>query len=101
MVPLGFIGFNKPPIEGDQIQVETNRVHYVSVKTNTSPSITSKTITNVVMVLIFFFFFSTLPVITNACNGSHRPGHSSCYTYRTIISLFNRLLTKHLIQIST
>ncbi len=23
-----FIGFNKPPIEGDQLPVETNRVHY-------------------------------------------------------------------------
>ncbi len=27
-IPLGFIGFNKPPIEGDQLPVETNRVHY-------------------------------------------------------------------------
>ncbi len=25
---LGFIGFNKPPIEGNQLPVETNRVHY-------------------------------------------------------------------------
>ncbi len=27
-IPLGFIGFNKPPIEGDQLPMETNRVHY-------------------------------------------------------------------------
>ncbi len=27
-IPLGFSGFNKPPIEGDQLPVETHRVHY-------------------------------------------------------------------------
>ncbi len=27
-IPLGFNGFNKPPIEGDQLPVETHRVHY-------------------------------------------------------------------------
>ncbi len=54
-IPLGFIGFNKPPIEGDQLPAETHRVHYVSIKTNTSTIITSKTITNVVMVSIVFF----------------------------------------------
>ncbi len=27
-IPLGFSGFNKPPIEGDQLPVETHRHHY-------------------------------------------------------------------------
>ncbi len=46
-----------------------------------------------------FFFFLTLHVI-NTCKGSHRPGNCCCYptlTYRTIIYLFNRLLTKYFI----
>ncbi len=39
------------------IPVETNRVNYVSIKTNTSPILTSKTITNVVMCLLFVLVF--------------------------------------------
>ncbi len=31
-VPLGFIGFNKPPIEGDQSPEETHMVHTVPLK---------------------------------------------------------------------
>ncbi len=27
-IQLGCIGFNKPPIEGDQLPVEANEVHY-------------------------------------------------------------------------
>ncbi len=34
-IPLGFIGFNKPPIE-DQLPVDTNRIHY-SLKTIQAP----------------------------------------------------------------
>ncbi len=73
---------------------------YIYIKTDTSPIITSKTITHFVMVSIVFFFSSTLHVITNACKGSQRPGNCCCYTYRTIIS-FNMQLSKYLIQIST
>ncbi len=32
-IPLGFIGFNKPPIEDEQLAVETNRIYY-SLKQN-------------------------------------------------------------------
>ncbi len=28
-IPLGIIGFNKPPIEGDQLPDETHRVHFI------------------------------------------------------------------------
>ncbi len=75
-IPL-FIHFNKPPIEGDQLPVETHRVHYVSIKTNTSPIITSETITNCVMCVLFY---STLHVI-KACKGSQRPGASCIKLY--------------------
>ncbi len=54
-IPLGFIGFNKPPIEGDQLPAEPAGSITVSIKTNTSHIITSKTITNFVMVSIVFF----------------------------------------------
>ncbi len=44
--PFGFIGFNKPPIEGDLLDTHIT----FSIKTNTSPIITSKTLTNCVSI---------------------------------------------------
>ncbi len=45
-IAIGFSGFNKPPIEDDQLPAETITV---SIKTSTIPIITSKTITHSVM----------------------------------------------------
>ncbi len=53
MVFCSVLGFNKPSIEGDQLPVTTGSIT-VSIQTNTSPIITSKTITNFVMVSIVF-----------------------------------------------
>ncbi len=49
LIPLGLSGFIKPPIEGDQLPVETN------IGTSTIPIITSETITHSVMLSIVFF----------------------------------------------
>ncbi len=65
-IPLGCIGFNKPPIEGDQLPEETNRVITVSIKTNTSPIITSKTITNSVMCVLCLSHYKYRHVIKGA-----------------------------------
>ncbi len=51
-IQLGFSGFNKPPLEGDQL---THRLHTVSIKTNTNPNIIIKTIT--ILVYCFFVLF--------------------------------------------
>ncbi len=52
-----FLFFLKPPIEGDQYQQRPTGTITVSIKTNNIFIITSKTITNYMMVSIIIYFF--------------------------------------------